>query len=162
MVDSELEAEQEMLDERKDDLKQLAQLTKTYANYLQHQDQHNLNVACAPFCMMGFGTYLVGSCLERADFRDVDVRCILPDEQFAALPCIDTLNACVSEWLRQRTGLPIDFQFQAQTDANAKYPGKRHGLGHPVNRPDGSCCCTWFGGEQVTNPACTIHNYVRP
>ena len=30
----------------------------------------------------GFGCYLVGSCLERPDFRDVDVRMILKDEEF--------------------------------------------------------------------------------
>lgn len=105
-------------------------MDKAYANYLQHQDEHNLHLACVPFSAVGYGTYLVGSCLHRPDFRDVDVRCILPDDQFAALPCVATLNACVSEWLRQRTGLPIDFQFQGQTEANAKHSGKRSALGH--------------------------------
>lgn len=33
----------------------------------------------------GFGCYLVGSCLERRDWRDVDVRMILSDEEFAQL-----------------------------------------------------------------------------
>ncbi len=105
---------------------------KHYANFLQHQDQHNLNMVCEQFATVGYGVFLVGSCLDRPDFRDVDVRCILPDEEFAVLPIVFTLNACVSEWMRQRTGLPIDFQFQSATDANTNYKGKRSALGHPA------------------------------
>jgi len=35
----------------------------------------------------------------------------------------------ISLQLSQATGLPIDFQIQAQTEANAEYPGKRSALG---------------------------------
>jgi phage gp37-like protein len=105
-------------------------MPKAYANYLQHQDQHNLNMVCMQFATVGYGVFLVGSVLDRPDFRDVDVRCILADEEFAALPIPFTLNACISEWMRQRTGLPIDFQFQSQTDANTNHDHKRSALGH--------------------------------
>ena len=34
------------------------------------------------------------------------------------------LNAAVSEWIGARTGLPIDFQIQRQTDANLEFKGR--------------------------------------
>lgn len=85
--------------------------------------------------------YLVGSCLERPDYRDVDVRLILDDEEYAALfPGSDrvpgdaharfsVLSASISLWLQQACGLPVDFQFQQQTAANARYSGRRDPLG---------------------------------
>ena len=107
-------------------------VSEIYANYLHHQDQHNLNMVCVQFEPVGYGVFLVGSCLHRPDFMDVDVRCILPDDEFAALPIPHTLNACISEWMRQRTGLPVDFQFQSQTDANTNHNHKRSALGHAL------------------------------
>jgi len=82
------------------------------------------------------GIYLVGSCGERADFRDVDVRVILGDDAFDrffaggvlfwGLFCLG-----VTEHLRKITGLPIDFQVQRMTEANEKYGGRpRNALGH--------------------------------
>jgi hypothetical protein len=59
-------------------------------------DLHN---ACAiiaqayPEC----GVYLVGSSIQRRDFRDVDVRCMLPDEMFDAttgFPLLDLTAHC--------------------------------------------------------------------
>ena len=86
------------------------------------------------------GCYVVGSSLERADWRDVDVRLMLDDAQFAALfPCAgqhwenDTrwlvLTVAISERLTKLTGLPIDFQFQPQTLANARHKGRRNAIG---------------------------------
>lgn len=79
--------------------------------------------------------YLVGS-VARAepDWRDVDVRLILPDDDFAALTGgkperLRTLNAALSLWGRQVTGLPIDFQLQDMTTANAEHDGPRHRIG---------------------------------
>lgn len=87
--------------------------------------------------------YLVGSALERPDWRDVDVRFMMKDEEFAALfPHASLQNACwefdarwcfltiaVSERLSKATGLPIDLQFQPMTFANARHKGRRHALG---------------------------------
>ena len=84
--------------------------------------------------------YLVGSAARSKTWRDVDVRLMLPDDEFDALfpghikP--DRVNAkwslicaAISELGRQRTGLPIDFQIQRMTDANDRYDGVRHALG---------------------------------
>lgn len=91
-----------------------------------------------------YGIYLVGSALERANWRDVDVRYILSDEAFDALFPGAVINGCsvwecdprwlvmtvaISAWLSKETGLPIDFQFQPQTHANKRHPGPRSALG---------------------------------
>ena len=84
--------------------------------------------------------YVVGSALERPDWRDVDVRLILEDEAFAQhFPNAgnhweqDTkwllLTAAISDWLSKETGLPIDFQFQQQTHANKVHSGRRDAIG---------------------------------
>ncbi len=87
--------------------------------------------------------YLVGSALERRDFGDVDVRIILDDHVYDALfpapkyhpqraqALWSMLCEAISVWGREQTGLPIDFQFQRRTEANAEEPGAggRHALG---------------------------------
>lgn len=81
----------------------------------------------------GHPPYLVGSVLDRPDFRDVDLRLMLPDEVYAAMFANKYaqlfLNAVISDWLKAQTGLPIDFQFQDTTRANAEFPGKRNPMG---------------------------------
>lgn len=81
-----------------------------------------------------FGTppYLVGSVMERPTFRDVDVRLILDDEDYDVLSDArwGLIGFVTSRHLEAVTGLPIDFQVQRQTDANAAYPDKsRNPLG---------------------------------
>jgi len=90
-----------------------------------------------------FGCYVVGSCLERPDFRDVDVRFIMEDGEFENLfpaafindalwehdPRWLLFNISITEYLRVQTGLPVDFQIQPQTFANEKHPGKRYAIG---------------------------------
>lgn len=91
-----------------------------------------------------FGVYLVGSCLERPDWRDVDVRMIMRDDAFRAefpdVASIDDaswehdpkwllLTVAISEWLAAQTGLPIDFQFQPQSHANKWHGGARQAMG---------------------------------
>jgi hypothetical protein len=87
-----------------------------------------------------YGCYLVGSALERPDWRDVDVRMIMSDEEFAAeFPDAQThwecdpkwllLTVSISAWLSKQTGLPVDFQFQPQTHANERHKGRRDALG---------------------------------
>lgn len=69
--------------------------------------------------------YLVGSALERRDYRDVDVRMIFSDAKWAALfgegaaslqPFWSLVCAAVSEYMAARCGLPIDFQIQRHSD----------------------------------------------
>ena len=88
----------------------------------------------------GHTPYVVGSAANGKQWRDVDVRLMLPDEEFDALfPEFQPpgrlhlrwsmMCAAISELGRLRTGLPIDFQFQRMTDANERYDGTRHALG---------------------------------
>lgn len=74
--------------------------------------------------------YHVGSSLEKKDgWRDVDVRVLLPDEEWDRLKLGNPENphgnrrwvALTLAWSafgRQLTGLPIDFQLQQRTHAN--------------------------------------------
>jgi hypothetical protein len=80
--------------------------------------------------------FLVGSALTSPDYRDVDVRVILRDEQFDGQWAADGdptkvrfINAAVSTWGQRETGLPIDFQVQRQSDANAAFDGRREPMG---------------------------------
>lgn len=95
----------------------------------------------------GYGCYVVGSALERQDWRDVDVRYILSDEEFdrlfpdAAGRCWEhdprwlLLTVSISAWLSKQTGLPIDFQIQPQTHANERHKGPRNAIGIRVAKP---------------------------
>jgi hypothetical protein len=93
-------------------------------------------VACIPICRAFDGPpYLVGSAGiggERSP-RDVDVRLILDDEVFDRI--IENqnrwalLSLAIGDYLRQRTGLPIDFQIQRQTEANERHNKPRNPLG---------------------------------
>lgn len=106
------------------------------ANWLGAPEAYNLNqVATVLNAAFGYHSYLVGSCLERRDHRDVDVRCILDDIEFDRLFRSHDLNystnglwslmcTSISEWLSNRTGLKIDFQIQRQSDANEQYHGR--------------------------------------
>src|SRR5271157_4048989 len=112
------------------------------ANFIGAPEALNLNVVCASLVQaFGWNIYLVGSCLDRRDYRDVDVRCMMDDadydrifqnttqnQQLSALWCL--VCAAISEWMKSRTGLPIDFQIQKSSEANAQYPKqKRSALG---------------------------------
>ena len=62
-----------------------------------------------------YGLYLVGSSLNKPDFRDVDVRHILSNDDFLKLySVIDVgyFNHAMSLWGQKTTGLPIDYQIQ--------------------------------------------------
>ena len=88
----------------------------------------------------GHPPYHVGSSLCGKQWRDVDVRLILSDEEYAALGLGDptqthrngkwvSLCLAYSELGKALTGLPIDFQIQQRTHANAEYDGPRSALG---------------------------------
>lgn len=74
--------------------------------------------------------YLVGSVARAEAWRDVDVRLMLDDDEYAALPAVQVLNVAISVWGQRATGLPIDFQFQNTTAINAETAGQpRNALG---------------------------------
>ena len=110
------------------------------STYLSTVDLYNLDAASRLISLAFDGPpYLVGSAGERADYRDVDVRLILDDDQFDSLFGVERVSAhptalwelmslAIGDYLRSRTGLPIDFQIQRQTEANAKH----HKLRNPV------------------------------
>lgn len=90
----------------------------------------------------GFHCYVVGSALERPDWRDIDVRLILGDDEFDHEfpgtrengtwefdPKWLLLTVSLSSWLHQQTGLPVDFQIQPQTHANERHAGQRNPVG---------------------------------
>ena len=88
----------------------------------------------------GNGIYLVGSALKRSDWRDVDIRMMLSDEEFDALfpdagerwesdPRWIILTVSISQWMSKLTGLPIDFQFQRTKHANEHHDGPRSAMG---------------------------------
>lgn len=79
--------------------------------------------------------YRVGSSLTSKTWRDIDVRLIVPDDQYTMWfgsiaaraetnPRLAAITLAFSTLGAQMTGLPIDFQIQAQTWANEKYGGE--------------------------------------
>lgn len=114
----------------------------TRAHYIGVPQIFDLNAACRSLTdAFGPFLFLVGSSLDRRDFRDVDVRCMLEDADFARMfpgvvpgsewrdACWSVLCASISHWLSSRSGLPIDFQIQQFSHANATENGKRIPLG---------------------------------
>lgn len=98
-----------------------------------------LHLACWPLIDALGVPYLVGSAITKKNFRDVDVRVILPDDRFNQIfptrtaprrldPLWALMCASISEHLIRNTGLPIDFQIQSATEARA-YDGPREALG---------------------------------
>ena len=85
----------------------------------------------------GHTAYHVGSSLTTKDWRDVDVRLILPDEEFEERfgvgatyvhPKLAAITLAFSALGKEMTGLPIDFQIQSRSHANKVYPDKRSAL----------------------------------
>lgn len=86
----------------------------------------------------GHVAYHVGSSLARKDWRDVDVRLMLPDDEFEALfganrnaetnPKLAAVTLAFAVLGKSMTGLPIDFQIQPVSWANERYPGPRSAL----------------------------------
>lgn len=95
-----------------------------------------LDLACKPITeAFGRPPYLVGSVQSRTagPRSDVDIRLILDDDDYDALvtsPALRTmLDLAFSAYLRDLTGLPVDFQIQRMTQANAGHSGPRNPLG---------------------------------
>lgn len=122
---------------------------KVKASYVGAPAIFALDLACRQIneAFGWFGCYLVGSALERADWRDVDIRFIMRDEEFATLfPDAGEhwehdarwllLTISISKRLSKVSGLPVDFQFQPQTHANGRHKGKRNAMGLRISKPE--------------------------
>lgn len=122
------------------------------ASMLSPAEMWRLDNACKPLDE-AFETppYLVGSAMTDRDYRDVDVRMMLDGDQYDALiasPAIlALLNMVFSDYLTHATGLPIDFGFQPQDEANEHHKGPRN--------PLGTRSLTNFRGDAPRRPAHT-------
>lgn len=87
----------------------------------------------------GHVPYQVGSSLDTKAWRDVDVRLILPDDEFTERfgdifrssetdPKLAAITLAFAALGKEMTGLPIDFQIQPESHANKLYPVKRSAL----------------------------------
>lgn len=131
-------------------------------SYLSTLEFARLEHACSVVAeAFGHRPYLVGSATETPDFRDVDLRLILPDDEFDYLFGDDAPNEAwqsrntfpgglwgvvclaISQYLADTSGLRIDFQIQRQADANEKFGGL------PRN-PMGSGLRHFAGGGDAT------------
>lgn len=123
---------------------------KRAASYLSPHEMFRLDLACKPIAEAFGCPYLVGSVHDKPDFRDVDVRLVLDDDEYDRLitsPAERTmLSVAFTSYLREATGLPIDFGIQRRTEANAAHPTWRNPLGvrHLGN---------WTGDAAPTPPA---------
>jgi len=111
-------------------------------------DWFTLNRACEPIWDAFGGTYLVGTAATGGEYRDVDVRTILHDEEFdkfcPTYPIWSLLCTSIGTMLRQATGMPIDYQIQRMSEANAQHPGgNRHPLGMVVKFAAGGDGTPW-------------------
>lgn len=95
-----------------------------------------LDLACQPIDAVFPGSvYLVGTAVSRREYRDVDVRVILTDKRYdrlrnvVGLEGITLIGLMGGQYLASVAGLPIDFQLQRMTEANANHDGMRNPLG---------------------------------
>lgn len=111
------------------------------ASYVGVPAIFKLELACQHL-FRGFGhvCYLVGSALQRPDWRDIDIVMIMPDDEFAAeFPNAGTnwefdakwliMTIAISEWLSAQCGHMVDFKFQQRTAANERHKGPRNAMG---------------------------------
>lgn len=136
-----------------DELAQLEELAtgkkpRKKASYVGVPAIFELTMACNVLIRAyGASIYHVGSSLERADWRDVDLVMILDDEAFtkefpnAPLhsaawehdPKWLVLTVSLSKWLSEKSGVPVDFKFQPRTFANERHSGPRNPIGRYIN-----------------------------
>lgn len=110
---------------------------KARTDLLTTTEMYHLDQAC-DLIGRAFGghPYLVGSAGTGNDggpYRDVDVRLMLDDEEFAAVCPTrerwELLCLAIGSYLSQRTGLPVDFQIQLTSIANERFLAGRNPLG---------------------------------
>lgn len=113
--------------------------TKRRTDLLTTTELYNLDGACRVIrtAFWNEPPYLVGSAgigNEGSTYRDVDVRLMLDNAEFAAACPTkarwELLCLTIGAYLRERTGLPVDFQIQRTREANERYGDKpRNPLG---------------------------------
>lgn len=111
--------------------------TKPRTDLLSTVELYNLDAACRVIhCAFDQPPYLVGSAgigNDGGTYRDVDVRLMLDPNEFEAVCPTrarwEALCLAFSAYLRERTGLPIDFQIQRSDIANEKFGSRRNPLG---------------------------------
>lgn len=124
--------------------------SRKHGMQLSPAELYDLDSACW-LVTKAFGhAYLVGSAGEdgRGDFRDVDVRLILSDAEFDAIIGDnryrwELLSLAIGDYLRKRTGLPVDFQIQRQTEANERHSKPRNPVGMDRNLAAGGDATPW-------------------
>jgi hypothetical protein len=108
--------------------------------------------------------------VQSRSYRDVDVRLMLDDEQFAATCPTrerwELLSLAISAYLRDRTGLPIDFQIQLASEANAKFSGSPRnplGMGRAF-AGGGDATPEWAPDQEPSRTALTreVHALTEP
>lgn len=116
---------------------------------------HRLDLACRPISeCFDNEPFLVGSVQARTakPGSDVDVRLILADKKYDRLmkgtPAgfATLLDFALSAYLREVTGLPIDFQVQRMTEANERHQGKQR------NPLGGRRLTNWLGDARPETP----------
>jgi hypothetical protein len=107
--------------------------------WLGVSELYRLDSACARLqALYPFQVYLVGSVLERRNYRDVDIRLLITDKKWSRHLSREWLffNAAISDQLAAATGLPIDFQFQSRTEWDMYKDRPVRPLGHLPRRKD--------------------------
>jgi len=114
---------------------------KTRTDLLTTTQMFHLDQACQVVAKAfgGEHPYLVGTAgfanigNDGRPYRDVDVRLMLDDEEFAAVCPTrerwELLCLSIGAYLASRTGLPIDFQIQSAKLANVRFSSPRNPLG---------------------------------
>ncbi len=127
---------------------------------LTTHDIYNLDAACNLIDAAFGPPYLVGSMGIGGvgTGRDVDVRLILDDEEFDAIfgtnrKRWELLSVAIGDYLRQRTGLPVDFQIQRQTEANELHDKPRNPLGMERTFAGGGDATPWNAPRASEQPA---------
>lgn len=110
---------------------------KVRSDLLTTTELYHLDQACKMIARAfgGHHPYLVGTAgyggAER--YRDVDVRLMLDDDEFAAACPTrerwELLSLAIGAYLSQRSGLPVDFQLQLASVANEVHDKPRIPLG---------------------------------
>lgn len=111
------------------------------ATYLQLSDVRLLDMWGRELReMWGYTAYLVGSALVRPDYRDVDVRIVIPDDDFEKLEelvDLGRLAVALSIWGQKATGLPIDCQVQSASAGDSEPADLIRPIGRIPGRLDG-------------------------
>lgn len=112
--------------------------TKPRTDLLTTTELYHLDQACQVVsrAFRGGPPYLVGSAGVGNDgdpYRDVDVRIMLDDDEFAEVCPTrerwELLCLSIGAYLAARSGCPVDFQIQRTREANERFSGPRNPLG---------------------------------